>query len=1824
MKNIGKHFLAYLLAVSMVLMGIPESMAVMKVHAENVTSGTIGENLTWEYSSDGTLTIGGKGSMPDYTTVSNYYTGITTDVPWKDYLNDITRVVVGKNVINIGKCAFSDCPVLKQVSLPSGIEGIGESAFARCVGLESIVLPNHLKTIGNSAFVGCDGITKIEIPDSVVSIGSGAFQACRNLETVILSKNLPALEFSVFSSCSKLVNIEIPQSVTRIGAYAFAFCTALSEMDIPISVGTVFDEAFMECSTLRKVTVHNASLSYYQKVFENCPSAFVLYGKSGSTSEAYAKENGYTFIALNPDEEPGEDPDENPGESSSTTVIPGKVTYYGLAQKELSEKELVKEAADEFVKAENEYISAMNSAIRLGVNSMAEVEAIKEKDQAGKQHILTLDANAPDTAVNAAYAGVAEFFREYRDTTPSIGEINISASLTSIEAKISKAIKTSIQMVNVQTKYERYTVKIKGIFEWGAFACEIKVSGNGRLYTGAVTSTMDGTAKVMAAYIKALGEAGESVSKQALKNYLKNFAKCTCIADFTSDTITAALTDTAGYLQAKDWGKRVLEYGVKLYDGYELVESIVKSRNETGLNNSLSNAEDIYKKIKAMSYTDSSVKDKTVKNTIKEIEKARKNLEETLWNYIYHSKSESGTLSFLDKVKGTYKKIVGHCPVNFVVYDEAGKVLGTAEDGYCEYGDSIYIEVSDDVKTIYVPNDMKIRIELMGTDIGTMSYMVEQYKDNIPSGRMNYYDIPLADGNTYSQVIPSGDMSAVLNENNLNAADGSSIKPDEHISVEDSAQVNLSCAVSGQGNVSGAGLYVKGDAAEFAACPDDGYYFAGWYDGENLVGVETTYRLAALADKELKAVFQKVAKAKQTINCEESYAVSVADGGFSIDAFAGGSEIHYFSTDKNVVDVDSTGMVSIIGPGTAQIVVLAAETEDYNEAVRKINVVVSERQNSGEEEKAESKFELAKYTNLVRNHIPEPMGKCRTSFLGKGADGGYQVAVYDQGKIYVRNFSSTYQLKSSQELDLELSIWGGIYFGKSYNYVICGEKRNTEKSHGGEVYRIIKYSKEFERIGSISLNSEETYTATPFTGGNVSVDESGNVLTVYTSRLRLDGHQSNIIIHINTSDMTLADKDGIADFPTNHVSHSLRQIVEYDDNEPVYVDVSDGYPKRSFCLQSKDVKKALVDIDGEDDDNVTNAELSGLAVSDTNYLVVGSYINQGSNNIFLSSMDKKSGEVDNQWLTNSSVFAPKYFHNPRIVKLTKDKFVVMWGSYTTQYILVDGKGKIISELKESSAPITDCEPIYDNGKVLCLSVENGLMSFYGISDFSSNGIYKPEIETVKSGPSWDGTADISWYAAGKKEFDISTAKQLAGLAELVNNGNTFQGKKINLCQDIFLNDETYQYVWTPIAAYIRNDASNKNVFQGTFCGNGHTIYNMRTAYDNNGGLFGRIGENGSVKCVDISQGLLNSGGCIANVNEGIISFCNNYSRTGGEDLYAVGGICNFNSNLVYGCKNFGEVWGSCPAGIVGLNKEGMSVVSQCSNHALVGGNGDVAGIVYLNWGWLYNCYNKGIIADAYLGMGNMYDRARSLAGIVHENNDYGIVENCYFAGIFSYQADAPWMGVCGICRQNNGREVTNCYSLSARGQNDRKTVSYEEMADPSFVQKLDQQKHSVLSVWKADVNKINDGLPITVADESAFTGQCKIQPEAWILGGNKVIEANLEDGKYQLEFSCYYNDAPPIVTVGDKNIAEISEDNIILFKKAGTTSINVHFNETENNSSADYQLTLKINGRAESLAHAEVSLSPNSYIYDGKAKTPSVTVKLSGKTLVMNTDYTVS
>ena len=113
---------------------------------------------------------------------------------------------------------------------------------------------------------------------------------------------------------------------------------------------------------------------------------------------------------------------------------------------------------------------------------------------------------------------------------------------------------------------------------------------------------------------------------------------------------------------------------------------------------------------------------------------------------------------------------------------------------------------------------------------------------------------------------------------------------------------------------------------------------------------------------------------------------------------------------------------------------------------------------------------------------------------------------------------------------------------------------------------------------------------------------------------------------------------------------------------------------------------------------------------------------------------------------------------------------------------------------------------------------------------------------------WDGTADTSWYTDHKTdtEYHFTTAEQLAGLAQLVNDKTasvSFEGKTIYLDNDLDLSGSQ----WTPIG-----DGSNHaRFFAGTFNGQHHKIMNLNHHYTGDevvrNGLFGVVSDGGTLK-----------------------------------------------------------------------------------------------------------------------------------------------------------------------------------------------------------------------------------------------------------------------------------------------------------------------------------------------------------------------------------------
>ncbi|MCC2174714.1 S-layer homology domain-containing protein [Hominicoprocola fusiformis] len=138
-----------------------------------------------------------------------------------------------------------------------------------------------------------------------------------------------------------------------------------------------------------------------------------------------------------------------------------------------------------------------------------------------------------------------------------------------------------------------------------------------------------------------------------------------------------------------------------------------------------------------------------------------------------------------------------------------------------------------------------------------------------------------------------------------------------------------------------------------------------------------------------------------------------------------------------------------------------------------------------------------------------------------------------------------------------------------------------------------------------------------------------------------------------------------------------------------------------------------------------------------------------------------------------------------------------------------------------------------------------------------------EPQETQDTETWGDKADTSWYtsAPGASEYHISTAEQLAGLAQLVNTapGTTnFAGKTFYLDNDIDLSG----HEWISIGTVLGGDYPEYS-FCGVFDGQGHVISNLYSHESDIKGadkthnllrnaLFGSV-HNGEVKNLGVAD-----------------------------------------------------------------------------------------------------------------------------------------------------------------------------------------------------------------------------------------------------------------------------------------------------------------------------------------------------------------------------------
>ena len=295
-----------------------ESLEVASAQSEAIrVSGKCGDNITFQLTTDGVLTLSGSGAMP---TITYDWKEYEPNCGWGGYISSIKKIIIEDGITSVSQYSFYDCENLTEVSIPSSIKSIGYEAFHWChnvnkvmisgldswcaidfenensnplqfgadlyingkketqikipkgitemkpyvfgrswtndetkTAITSIQLPDTVTSVGKNAFA-YNYLQSINIPNSVTTIGEEAF-AGNNFSTIEISENVNTIEDGAFKNCKELQKIKFPDSAQNLGTMLVANCIKLTDVGLPQGIETITAGMFSSCTSLTKFSV---------------------------------------------------------------------------------------------------------------------------------------------------------------------------------------------------------------------------------------------------------------------------------------------------------------------------------------------------------------------------------------------------------------------------------------------------------------------------------------------------------------------------------------------------------------------------------------------------------------------------------------------------------------------------------------------------------------------------------------------------------------------------------------------------------------------------------------------------------------------------------------------------------------------------------------------------------------------------------------------------------------------------------------------------------------------------------------------------------------------------------------------------------------------------------------------------------------------------------------------------------------------------------------------------------------------------------------------------------------------------------------------------------------------------------------------------------------------------------------------------------------------------------------------------------------------------------------------------------------------------------
>ena len=367
-------------------------------------------------------------------------------------------------------------------------------------------------------------------------------------------------------------------------------------------------------------------------------------------------------------------------------------------------------------------------------------------------------------------------------------------------------------------------------------------------------------------------------------------------------------------------------------------------------------------------------------------------------------------------------------------------------------------------------------------------------------------------------------------------------------------------------------------------------------------------------------------------------------------------------------------------------------------------------------------------------------------------NGGYTRVEAIGDVLTVERYDEALQFVSRRDIPLELPLFGGVYLCEDYNFVVVGQY-NDEEDNDKEVFRIIRYTKDWVRDGAVSLRGANTVE--PFASGSLRFARIENTLYIRTSHRMYkayDGlnHQANVTLCIDIPSMEIASQfTHVLNYKYGYVSHSFNQFIVADGTDIIALDHGDALP-RSIILFRYDGSAGPLDFDryipsvevlkiaeSTGHYNDTGVSLGGLACSDTHYLVAGHSASQtggtdfwyDQRNIFITATPKDDFSDDATtitWITHYQEGDDVTLGTPHFIKLEDGRFFLMWavdGRINCCFITSDGQ--LEGDVFDVEGSLSDCAPLQMGDQLIWYVTKNSTPVFYSVDIRNPGQVIQP-------------------------------------------------------------------------------------------------------------------------------------------------------------------------------------------------------------------------------------------------------------------------------------------------------------------------------------------------------------------------------------------------------------------------------------------------------------------------------------------------------------------